>query len=61
MLFPGWLGLVALPLAGFLQVDEIVNRDNQGNRRTETRCLAVDKARMNNTVPCGLSHRIENR
>jgi hypothetical protein len=28
---------------------------------TEIRCLAVDKARMNSTVPCTLGHRIENR
>jgi hypothetical protein len=28
---------------------------------TEIRCLAVDKAWINSTVPCTLGHRIENR
>jgi hypothetical protein len=32
-----------------------------GCGRTEIRCLAVDKARMNSTVPCTLGHRIENK
>jgi hypothetical protein len=29
--------------------------------RTEIQCLAVDKARMNSTVPCTLGRQIENR